>query len=500
MLLSYSSSTRRKRRRGRAGGRRPLSLSLTLLPCLLLLLPSTTALHAVADSPLVAAMEGGMEGGLEGGGAEEWEHAVRVMRMEMNAWWSLAWGSLWGKGGKEGGRGKERAKEGVSLTYTASSSSPLALFEEEEKEDGWQDGDEGDGGEGLVWREVEGEEGERREGRWVHRGEEDEEGEEEEGDEWEEEAQLWRIGDEDKEEEEEEGYLSHFGQLYADEDKAEDEQSREEVREEGMATAAPADSPPSSAAIPAGPPSPSLLFLSALSSLSRPGSWRLYLVLFLALVLVLSTSLVVAYLSLARLLGVSPLEGWERGGKEGGRNRHEVFLRPEGEGPPIVDPSISPWPVYSGLLGYLFGGGFGENKFVRFSSWQTEDDGEGGGVKRVPFEAYEAITYEEGIEAEDEAEDEGEDEDGLDLDYPSDDEDEGGEWRQESLWRKRKEAEEEKEGEGKRERCRRSTLEGREREDEREAVVWRSEKVMDLDGVTGAGGNGGREAARSVAS
>jgi len=118
----------------------------------------------------------------------------------------------------------------------------------------------------------------------------------------------------------------------------------------------------------------------------------------------------------------------------------------------------------------------------------------------VPFEAYEAITYEEGIEAEDEAEDEGEDEDGWDLDYPSDDEDEGGEWRQESLWRKRKEAEEEKEGEGKRERYRRSTLEGREREDEREAVVWRSEKVMDLDGVTGAGGNGGREAARSVAS
>lgn len=45
---------------------------------------------------------------------------------------------------------------------------------------------------------------------------------------------------------------------------------------------------------------------------------------------------------------------------------------------------------------------------------KTEDDGAGGPVRRVPFEAYEAITYQEGVEVRD-GEKRGRDVECLDL-------------------------------------------------------------------------------------
>jgi len=120
-----------------------------------------------------------------------------------------------------------------------------------------------------------------------------------------------------------EGDYFHLHHLYADEEEVEDE----EGREEGTAAATPADSTPSSPpTLPSLPPSLSLLFVSALTSLSQGKGWRLYLFLFLTLVFVISTSLVVAYLTLARLLGASPLEGWGQGGKEGKGKKQECTL------------------------------------------------------------------------------------------------------------------------------------------------------------------------------
>lgn len=112
-------------------------------------------------------------------------------------------------------------------------------------------------------------------------------------------------------------------------------------------------------------------------------------------------------------------------------------------------------------------------------------------MKRVPFEAYEAITYEEGIEAEEEEEGEG----GFGSDdYSSDEESEEGE--QEGLWKGMKAEEEEKD---ERERQERSASEGRGKEGGREAAIRESEKVPTMDGVTGAGGSEVREGARGAA-
>jgi len=111
---------------------------------------------------------------------------------------------------------------------------------------------------------------------------------------------------------------------------------------------------------------------------------------------------------------------------------------------------------------------------------QTEDDGEGGEVKRVPFEAYEAITYEEGVEAEEDEEEDGE---GYDDDeYSSDEESE--EQGQKGLWKGGEEDKDEKE------RQQRSASEGRGREGGRGAAITESEKVPMVEGVTGAGGGG----------
>ncbi|EKU21442.1 hypothetical protein NGA_0380700, partial [Nannochloropsis gaditana CCMP526] len=95
--------------------------------------------------PIAASEIGTGVDGVVTGGGEAWQHALGVLRVEMQALWSLTWKQYWGRGKREGKYGMRSDKEKVqgALTYTTLLSE-LAMEEEEEEEEGWDQDWEGE--------------------------------------------------------------------------------------------------------------------------------------------------------------------------------------------------------------------------------------------------------------------------------------------------------------------------------------------------------------------